>query len=164
MKTFAFVLLTAVITVLLFKATAYYEEDDAKKVAQEYNQKLATLESDFKYEAKWRQRVEQQRRFDNPASVIRVQPAVAISPPLRWWEKKKELTWVAVVMAFNHNLDKLHAFLGKQIDELKGCPMPLSEDVCMHKVSKMMVAVDAYLKKIVIEHGGPLIDRNWDTH
>jgi hypothetical protein len=78
--------------------------------------------------------------------------------PQRWWEKD-ELCWIAVIMRSSTNLKNLHAFLGTQLDKLKDC-VPGTKK-CMMKWYNMSAAVDAYLKKLVKDHGGPLIDRNW---
>ncbi len=91
----------------------------------------------------------------NAMPVFRVKPDLQ---PLRWWEID-ELCWVAVVMMYSGNLKKLHALLGKQIAKLKDCH---KRPDCLGKQTRMAKAIDAYLKKIVKEHGGPLIDRNWN--
>jgi hypothetical protein len=64
-----------------------------------------------------------------------------------WWPDGS-LCWVATIMVYGKNLDNLRAFIGKQLRRLK----------------PSAVRIDAYFKKIVVDHGGPLIDRNWNKH
>ncbi len=59
-----------------------------------------------------------------------------------WWPDAS-LCWVAAIMVYGSNLKKLHAFIGKQLRRPSAA------------------RIDAYFKKIVNAHGGPLIDRNW---
>lgn len=59
-----------------------------------------------------------------------------------WW-RDGSLCWVATIMVYGSNLIDLHAFIGKQLRKPSA------------------VKIDAYFKKIVNHHGGPLIDRNW---
>ena len=76
----------------------------------------------------------------------------------RWWEEP-EVCWIAQLMLSNRNLEKLHAFLGQQLKEVGRCD-PNKAD-CMDTWLRMRAKVDRYLKKMVKDHGGPLIDRNW---
>lgn len=62
-----------------------------------------------------------------------------------WWGDGS-LCWVATIMVYGDNLKNLHAFIGKQLrSPFKG----------------RAARIDAYFKKIVNGHGGPLIDRDW---
>ena len=61
-----------------------------------------------------------------------------------WWTDGS-LCWVATIMVYGNNLENLHAFIGKQLRKPSAAK------------------IDAYFKKIVNDHGGPLIDRNWNN-
>ena len=76
----------------------------------------------------------------------------------QWWERQ-ELAWIAILMRYGGNLEQLHAFLGKQIPYVRFCTD--GSNKCAGRWVKMVRDVDAFLKKMVKDHGGPLIDRNW---
>jgi hypothetical protein len=92
-------------------------------------------------------------------------PTVTVAshrPSLRWWEKV-ELCTLAVTMFYSNNIRKLRDFLDLQLTYKKTC---VSREDCADKHLDTVENIDKYLKRIVKEHGGPLIDRNWnaDTH
>jgi len=85
-----------------------------------------------------------------------------------WWPDRS-LCWVATIMIYSDNLEKLHAFVGKQLRTLSGCSTvpwrtPDKDPDCAERLTKAAWALDAYFKKIVNDHGGPLIHRNWEEH
>ena len=66
--------------------------------------------------------------------------------PVDWWDDGGSC-WLAVAMAYGDNLKELRTFIGKQLRRRwSGSPRQ----------------IDAYFKKVVNDHGGPLIDRNWN--
>lgn len=85
---------------------------------------------------------------------------------MEWWPDDS-LCWVATIMIYSDNLKNLHAFMGKQRVQLKGCSVPswrtpIGDPDCAELLVQASIEIDAYFKKIVNDHGGPLIDRNWD--
>lgn len=70
------------------------------------------------------------------------------SEPVDWWGDGS-LCWVAAIMVYGDNLEKLRAFIGQQL---------------RRRWSGSPEQIDAYFKKIVNEHSGPLIDRNWNCY
>lgn len=87
---------------------------------------------------------------------------------MAWWKDSMTAHGVAGVMPYGDNLENLHAFLGKQLRGLKDCVtffwMVKDNPRCKPRLNKTAVAIDTYFKKIVNDHGGPFIDRNWLTH
>ena len=70
------------------------------------------------------------------------------------------MTWLAVVLYYNDNFRKMVSFLNKQYGKLKHCRGQGGCDV--DYVASVVADVDKYWKKMVVDHGGPIIDRNWD--
>lgn len=86
-----------------------------------------------------------------------------------WWKDPMTAHGVPGVLPSNDNLKKLHIFLGKQIQKLGSCINNFGWVVdtlpgCKRRLSKSVVEIDTYFKKIVNDHGGPLIDRDWNRH
>ena len=85
---------------------------------------------------------------------------------MEWWVDRN-LCWVAAIMISGDNLKNLHAFVGQQRRKLAGCATlswrtPTDDPSCAELLAQSAVQIDAYFKKIVNDHGGPLIDRNWN--
>lgn len=87
---------------------------------------------------------------------------------LEWWSKgDNSLCWVAALTIFSNNLENLHTVIRKQLFKLGGCLVPSwrtreYDPDCAERLTKSAIEIDAYFKKIVNGHGGPLIDRNWN--
>jgi hypothetical protein len=106
-----------------------------------------------------------------PVSVVPVNVSVqgeAYGLPVRWWEST-DLCMVAVVMPTHGNLKKLHAFLGgqiKMVDFVCSTHTSYNEkginEPCLKAYMSMQAAVDAYLKTMIKNHGGPFVDKNWN--
>lgn len=67
-----------------------------------------------------------------------------------------EVTWVAVTMMSSGNLEEFHTTVGQQALKMRRCGKKCAREVVR--------ALDAYFKKVVNDHSGPLIDRNWNKH
>lgn len=87
---------------------------------------------------------------------------------MAWWKDSMTAHGVAGVMSYGDNLENLHTFIGKQLRMLKGCMTSFwvvrDNPLCKLRLGKTTVAIDTYFKKVVKEHGGPFIDRNWNKH
>jgi hypothetical protein len=82
---------------------------------------------------------------------------------LSWWCNKDCLHYIASLTLFSNNLEKLYVFIGRQLGKLGRCSI-LTRIGCRPRRAKAAKAISNYFKKMVIDHGGPLIDRNWDTY
>ena len=79
-----------------------------------------------------------------------------------WWEKE-ETSWVAITMMSSGNLEELYRFTGRQITLAEQNPINATGIIKASAVN-LVTSLDHYFKQLVIGHGGPLIDRNWNKY
>jgi hypothetical protein len=164
-KEFGVLIAVTIVVVLVVRAMNHSDRlVEAERVVKKQEDQLAAFSNQIfkmKLDIKYLEHKQRYLRTQRKSSTVVPTKANADPLPLRWWEKK-ELTWVAVLMAYGDNLERLHDFLGKQRVKMTYCKKIGGCEASV--VGKMMQDVDSYLKKMVIAHGGPRIDRNWNNH
>jgi hypothetical protein len=70
---------------------------------------------------------------------------------MSWWSDDEHLHYVASLTVYGGNLKKLRDFIGKQVHLLRWSSR-----------GKVAKTLSDYFKKMVVDHGGPLIDRKFN--
>lgn len=157
---FIFLVMIVICGSAIFHSKLKRSKRDAARsriMLEEYQKSAERRFSDYEASIKLHQARLRDRPYQPP-------PRFTNTDDCRWWEDRN-LNWVATILPYtNHrdpstsNLVRLYRFLGNQIETVKGCK---GEDDCIQKYDSMRTAVDGFMKQMVKDHGGPLIDPNW---